>query len=325
MNTIVIQAVILILGFVVLIKGADYFVDGASSIAKNLNVPDIFIGLTIVAFGTSAPEAAVSIKAMLSHNTDMVLGNIIGSNILNIVLILGIAASIAPIRVQNNTIKKEIPFLLLVSILLSVLFLDIPLQNGNINMISRGDGIVILIVFTIFIYYLLHLAKNGQSEEIEARYPLKLAIAYSFFGLIAIIIGGNFVVNAATKIATSAGVSQRFIALTIVALGTSLPELVTSVMAAKKGKQDIAIGNIIGSNIFNICFVAGLPAALFGNIIPKDPIGLDLLVMVFCTIVLYIFSKSERIVSKSEGKVFLIMFAIYYGYLVFTQLNVFVA
>ena len=324
MNTMVIQSIILIFGFIVLIKGADYFVDGASSIAKNLNVPDIFIGLTIVAFGTSAPEAAVSIKAMLSHNTDMVLGNIIGSNILNIVLILGIAASIAPIRVQNNTIKKEIPFLLLVSILLSVLFLDIPLQNGTTNMISRGDGIVILIIFTIFIYYLIHLAKNGQSEEIEAKYTLKLAIVYSIFGLLAIVIGGNFVVTSATNIATVLGVSQRFIALTIVALGTSLPELVTSVMAAKKGKQDIAIGNIIGSNIFNICFVAGLPSALFGNIAPKDPIGLDLLVMVFCTIVLYLFSKSEKIVSKNEGKVFLTMFVIYYGYLVVTQLNLFV-
>ena len=324
MNTMVIQSIILIFGFIVLIKGADYFVDGASSIAKNLNVPDIFIGLTIVAFGTSAPEAAVSIRAMLSHNTDMVLGNIIGSNILNIVLILGVAASIAPIRVQNNTIKKEIPFLLLVSILLSVLFLDIPLQNGTVNMISRGDGIVILIVFAIFIYYLIQLARNGQSEEIEAKYTLKLAIAYSLFGLLAIVIGGNFVVTSATNIATTLGVSQRFIALTIVALGTSLPELVTSVMAAKKGKQDIAIGNIIGSNIFNICFVAGLPSALFGNIVPKDPIGLDLLVMVFCTIVLYLFSKSEKIVSKNEGKVFLMMFVIYYGYLVFTQLNLFV-
>lgn len=323
MNRMMIQAIILILGFVVLIKGADYFIDGASSIAKSLNVPDIFIGLTIVAFGTSAPEAAVSIKAMLSHNTDMVLGNIIGSNILNILLILGISASIAPIRVQNNTIKKELPFLLLVSMLFSVLFLDRPLQNGATNMISRGDGIVILIVFTIFIYYLLHLAKSGQGEKIEAKYSLKYAVIYSLFGLIAIILGGNFVVNAATQIATRLGVSQRFIALTIVALGTSLPELVTSVIAAKKGKQDIAIGNIIGSNIFNICFVAGLPAALFGNIVPKDPLGLDLLVMFFCTIVLYLFSKSEKIVSKSEGKVFLMMFAIYYGYLVLVQLNLF--
>ncbi len=321
MNTILVQAIILVVGFLVLIKGADYFIDGASSIAKHLNVPDILIGLTIIAFGTSAPEAAVSIKAMLSQNSDIVLGNIIGSNILNILLILGVSAMIAPIRVKNNTIKKEIPFLMLVSLLMSVLFFDTRLQNGPLDMISRSDGIVILIVFTIFIYYLIQLAKNGQSEVIEAKYSLKSAIVYTLLGLAAIIIGGNFVVGAASKIAVALGISQRFIGLTIVAIGTSLPELVTSVVAAKKGKQDLAIGNIIGSNIFNICFVAGLPAALLGNIIPKDPVGLDLMVMIFCTFVLYLFSKSEREISKNEGKVFLIMFVIYYGYLVVSQLN----
>ncbi|MDF2593845.1 MAG: Na+/Ca+ antiporter, CaCA family [Clostridia bacterium] len=322
MSTPFIQTIILILGFIVLIKGADYFVEGASSIAKHLNVPDILIGLTIVAFGTSAPEAAVSIKAMITHNSDIVLGNVIGSNILNILLILGISACIGAIKVQNDTIKKEIPFLFLVSLLMSILFLDKSFQSGEINMISRGDGFVILIFFAVFIFYLVQLAKNGQSEEVEAKYSFKAACIYTAFGLIAIIIGGNFVVDASTKIAVFMGISQRFIALTIVAFGTSLPELVTSVIAAQKGKQDLAIGNIIGSNIFNICFVIGVPSALFGHIIPKDAIGLDLMVMIFATVVLYIFSKSERTISKNEGRLFLIMFVIYYGYLILTQMSI---
>lgn len=315
------QMIILVVSFVVLIKGADTFVDGASSIAKHLNVPDILIGLTIVAFGTSAPEASVSIKAVLSQNSDMVMGNILGSNIINILLILGISAMIAPIHVKNNTIKKEIPFLFLVSLLMSVLIMDIPLGNGSVNMISRADGIAILIFFSIFIYYLVTLAKGGEAEQIESKYSLKQAIVYSILGLAAIIIGGNFVVSSATAIAEVLGVSQRFIALTIVAFGTSLPELVTSIIAAKKGKQDLAIGNIIGSNIFNICFVAGFPAALFGSIIPKDPIGLDLIVMIVTTIILFFFSITDKKISKKEGMSFLMLFIIYYGYLIISQLN----
>lgn len=316
------QVIILLISFFVLIKGADTFVDSASAVAKYLNVPDILIGLTIVAFGTSAPEASVSIKAVLAENSDMVLGNIIGSNILNILLILGISSVIAPIKVQNNTIKKEIPFLFLVSLLMSVLLMDTKLGEGPINMISRSDGIVILIFFAIFIYYLVTLAKNGQADEIEAKYSLKQAILYTILGLIAIVVGGNYVVDSATHIAVYLGVGQKFIALTIVALGTSLPELVTSIAAARKGKQDLAIGNVIGSNIFNICFVAGFPAAFLGNIIPSTPVTTDLIVMLLTTIMLFFFSYSNKKLSKLEGISFLIVFVIYYGYLVVSQLGV---
>ena len=318
------QVIILIISFCVLIKGADVFVDSASGVAKYLNVPDILIGLTIVAFGTSAPEASVSIKAVLAQNSDMVLGNIIGSNILNILLILGISSIIAPIHVQNNTIKKEIPFLFLVSLLMSVLLMDINLGEGTLNMISRADGIVILIFFAVFIYYLVILAKSGQAEEIETKYSFKQAIIYTILGLIAIVVGGNFVVDSATNIAISLGVSQKFIALTIVALGTSLPELVTSIAAAKKGKQDLAIGNVIGSNIFNICFVAGVPAAFIGNIIPSTPVTIDLVVMLLATIMLFFFSYSKRKISKVEGISFLVVFVIYYSYLVISQLGILV-
>lgn len=315
------QVIILLISFVVLIKGADVFVESASSVAKHLNVPDILIGLTIVAFGTSAPEASVSIKAVLAQNSDMVLGNIIGSNILNILLILGISSIIAPIRVQNNTIKKEIPFLFLVSLLLSVLLMDTTLGEGTVNMISRADGLIILIFFAVFIYYLITLAKSGQSEEIESKYTFKQAILYTILGLVAIIVGGNFVVNSATHIATSLGVSQKFIALTIVALGTSLPELVTSIAAAKKGKQDLAIGNVIGSNIFNICFVAGFPAAFIGNIVPSSPVTIDLIVMLLATLMLFFFSYTKRKITKLEGISFLIVFVIYYGYLIISQIG----
>lgn len=316
------QVIILLISFFVLIKGADTFVESASAVAKYLNVPDILIGLTIVAFGTSAPEASVSIKAVLAENSDMVLGNIIGSNILNILLILGISSVIAPIKVQNNTIKKEIPFLFLVSLLMSVLLMDTRLGEGPINMISRSDGIVILIFFAVFIYYLVTLAKNGQADEIEAKYSLKQAILYTILGLIAIVMGGNYVVDSATHIAVYLGVGQKFIALTIVALGTSLPELVTSIAAARKGKQDLAIGNVIGSNIFNICFVAGFPAAFLGNIIPSTPVTTDLIVMLLTTIMLFFFSYSNKKLSKLEGISFLIVFVIYYGYLVVSQLGV---
>lgn len=316
------QVIILLISFFVLIKGADTFVESASAVAKYLNVPDILIGLTIVAFGTSAPEASVSIKAVLAENSDMVLGNIIGSNILNILLILGISSVIAPIKVQNNTIKKEIPFLFLVSLLMSVLLMDTRLGEGPINMISRSDGIVILIFFAVFIYYLVTLAKNGQADEIEAKYSLKQAILYTILGLIAIVVGGNYVVDSATHIAVYLGVGQKFIALTIVALGTSLPELVTSIAAARKGKQDLAIGNVIGSNIFNICFVAGFPAAFLGNIIPSTPVTTDLIVMLLTTIMLFFFSYSNKKLSKLEGISFLIVFVIYYGYLVVSQLGV---
>lgn len=316
------QAIILVISFFVLIKGADTFVESASAVAKGLNVPDILIGLTIVAFGTSAPEASVSIKAVLAENSDMVLGNIIGSNILNILLILGISSIIAPIRVQDNTIKKEIPFLFLVSLLMSVLLMDTTLGEGAINMISRSDGIVILIFFSVFIYYLVTLARNGESEEIETKYSLKQAILYTILGLAAIVIGGNYVVDSATHIAVYLGVEQKFIALTIVALGTSLPELVTSIVAAKKGKQDLAIGNVIGSNIFNICFVAGFPAAFLGNIIPSTSVIIDLIVMIFATMVLFFFSYFNKKISKFEGISFLVIFILYYVYLVVSQLGV---
>ncbi|MHC1747540.1 MAG: calcium/sodium antiporter [Cellulosilyticaceae bacterium] len=317
---ILIQVIVLIVGFIILIKGADIFVDGAASIAKNLNIPDILVGLTIVAFGTSAPEASVSIKAMLSQNSDMVLGNVIGSNILNILLILGISAMIVPLEVKGNTIKKEIPFMFLASLLLTVVYMDMPLGSGAMNVITRSEGIVILLFFAVFIYYLIGLAKNGECEAVEPKYKMGPAVIFTIIGLACIVFGGNFVVEAATKIATELGVSQSFISLTIVAIGTSLPELVTSVAAARKHQQDIAVGNIIGSNIFNICFVVGLPAAIFGNIVPTNLIYIDLVVMLVAVVALFIFSKTQNKISKKEGAGLLVLFVAYYIYLIGSQI-----
>ena len=261
----IISTILLIIGFVILIKGADIFVDGASGIATHFKVSKMLIGLTIVAFGTSAPELAVSLKAIISHSGDIVLGNVIGSNILNIFLILGVSAMVHALNVKNNTVKKEIPILALFTVLFSVLLSDSIFDIGIKNSFTRSDGIILLLFFCIFIYYLVSLMRNKiDNKEEEKNIKISRAIIYTIIGLIGIVLGSNFVVDSATKIATILGVSQRFISLTIIALGTSLPELVTSVISTRKGEYDIAIGNVVGSNIFNLGIVIGIPVSIFG-------------------------------------------------------------
>lgn len=260
---------LLIIGFIALIKGADIFVDGASSTAQNFKVPKMLIGLTIVAFGTSAPEFAVSMSALASGNSDMVLGNVIGSNILNILLILGVAAMIKPIAVKDNTVKKELPLVILISTLLVVLFLDTFFSGASANQITRSDGIVIILFFSIFLYYLLTIAKRdktAKNDNEKPKFSLPKSLLFVLLGLVAIVVGSNLVVDSASSIATTLGISERVIALTIIAFGTSLPELVTTVVSAKKGEQDLLVGNIIGSNIFNVCLVLGVPTVIFGGI-----------------------------------------------------------
>ena len=241
----------LIIGFVILIKGADLFVDGASNIALNFKVSKMLIGLTIVAFGTSAPEFAVSVKGLLSGSFDIVLGNVIGSNILNILLILGVAAMIHPLVVKSNTVKKELPITLLITALFAVLLSDNLFDKSMSNNFTRGDGIVLILFFLVFIYYLINLMRNKVEDTADEKIlSLPKSFLYTFIGLVAIILGSNFVVDSASYLAKALGVSERIISLTIIALGTSLPELVTSVMATKKGEYDIAIGNVVGSNPF---------------------------------------------------------------------------
>ena len=312
---IALSILFLIVGFVLLIKGADFFVDGAVSIANNCKMPKVLIGLTIVAFGTSAPELAVSLQALASGSTDMVLGNVIGSNIINILLILGLAACIRPLRIRKDTIKKEIPISILISSLLVVLFLDVQLKSGEVNQITRSDGIAILLFFAVFLYYLISSALRSRDKKTyeKPRWKVLPSIAITALGLVGIIGGSELVVSNAAGIAGALGISERIISLTVIALGTSLPELVTTVVSARKGETDLVIGNILGSNIFNICLVLGIPVAIFGTITPASFKIIDLAMLVGSAILLYIFSKTEHKISRREGIFMLLVFVVYYA------------
>lgn len=308
---------LLIIGFILLIKGADVFVDGASSTAQNFKVSKMLIGLTIIAFGTSAPELAVSVSALASGSTDMVLGNVIGSCILNILLILGLAAIIHPIRIKANTVRKELPLCMLISTLLAVLFLDVQLGGSGQDQFSRADAIVVLLFFTIFLYYLVSLARSSKENKVnkneKPKFTLGKSILLVLLGLAGIIIGSEMVVQNSTAIATAIGWSERLISLTVIAFGTSLPELVTTIVASKKGEQDLAVGNIIGSNIFNICIVLGVPVVLFGTITPASFQMLDIVMLVASAVALFIFSLTTRKISRAEGAIMVASFVAYYA------------
>lgn len=307
---------LLIVGFIILIKGADIFVDGSSSIAGNFKISKMLIGLTIVAFGTSAPEFAVSVQSLLSGNGDIVLGNVIGSNILNILLIVGASSMVHALSVKNNTVKKELPTTILITTLFIVLLSD-SLFDHVASTFTRSDGIVLLLFFLVFIYYLVGMAKNKVEEDSKENYmPLMKAFAYTIFGIVAIILGSNLVVHNASSLASLIGVSQKMISLTIIALGTSLPELVTSITATKKGEYDIAIGNVVGSNLFNLGVVIGLPVALLGGISKINFNYIDLIVMLVSAILLFFFSVNDRKISKKEGFILLTLFVVYYGYVI---------
>lgn len=316
------QLIILIAGFLLLIKGADIFVDGASSTARNLNVSRLVIGLTIIAFGTSAPEFAVSMKAIMSESSDMVIGNVIGSNIINILLILGLSSLFCTLRVKSNTIRKELPITILMSLLLVVLFVDKLFDSTQVNMISHSDGFVILLFFMVFIYYLFSIVRKKKEMddpntlEDNPKYPLMKSILFTVFGLIGVIAGSHFVVDSASSIAAFLGVSERIIALTVIALGTSLPELVTSLVAAKKGEQDLLIGNIIGSNIFNIGIVLGLPVAMFGGISGVGFSYIDLIIFLVSALMLFVAASNDKKISKKEGIIMIFTFIVYYTYVI---------
>ncbi len=311
----ILNILLLVVGFVILIKGANFFVDGASSTAQNFKVSKMLIGLTIIAFGTSAPEFAISMQSLAKGSTDMLLGNVIGSNIMNILLILGVAAVINPIKIKDNTIKKELPFCMLISTLLVVLFLDIKLTGGAVNQITRSDAIIILLFFGIFIYYLINLSKQKKEkkEEEKPKFKLGKSLLFIAIGLAAIILGSNMVVNNASSIAVKLGWSERLIALTIIAFGTSLPELVTTIVSSRKGEQELLLGNIVGSNIFNTCIVLGIPVALYGTITPLSFNYIDLVVLVGSSFLLFIIAATQRKISRFEGILMLVSFFIYYA------------
>ena len=312
-----INLILLIIGFIILIKGADIFVDGASAVAGNFKISKMLIGLTIVAFGTSAPELAVSIKSLLSGSGDIVLGNVIGSNILNILLILGISSLFHSLSVKNNTVKKELPITILITTLFAVLLSD-NLINHTKDNFTRGDGITLILFFFVFIYYLISMARKKIDIDDKTEYmPLSKAFIFTVIGLISIILGSNLVVDHASNLAKLLGISEKLIALTVIALGTSLPELVTSVMATRKGEYDIAIGNVVGSNIFNIGIVTGIPVAILGGISKVSFNQIDLFIMLLSVILLFVFSYKNQKITKREGIIFLILFVIYYSYVIY--------
>ncbi len=299
------QIILLAVGFFMLVKGADWFVDGSAGIATKFKIPQLVIGLTIVAMGTSAPEAAVSITAALKGNADITVGNIVGSNILNIFIILGLSATITSIAVARSTIKVEIPFMTGVTLLLLLMG-----YNGTIGLL---EGIILLVVFVSYLAYLFIMAKKDDNEEEKVQdISVLKALALTVIGLVLIVWGSSITVNAATAIAKVLGLSERFIGLTIVALGTSLPELFTSVSAARKGNADIAIGNIVGSNIFNILFVIGVSA----SIIPVPfaaGFRFDTIVAVIAAIVLLLCAVRDKQLKRWSGPVMLLCYAIYFA------------
>ena len=307
-----ITILMLVLGFVLLMKGADFFVEGSSSVATRFHIPSMIIGLTIVAMGTSLPECAVSITASMSGNNALSIANAVGSNIFNLMVVCGISAIFVPLAVSKDTLKKEFPFSILCAILLMVL--------GFVGMsLSRIDGLIMTVIFIGYIVYMVISAKkamNAYDEEDEGKViPMYQSILYIIGGAIAIKFGGDFVVDSASNIALALGMSQNLIGLTIVACGTSLPELVTSIVAAKKGEVDMALGNVIGSNIFNILFVLGMAslispiAFIFENII-------DILVLVGFSIIVLYFGFTKQKIDKKEGILMLIFYVIYLVYII---------
>ena len=306
--------VLLVVGFVLLIKGADFFVEGSSGIAKKLKVPSLIIGLTIVAMGTSLPECAVSVAASISGNNALAVSNVVGSNIFNLMVVCGFCAVITPLAVGKRTLKQEFPFSVLMAALLLVL--------GYIGMsVGRIDGVILLIFFAFFMFWMVRSALKARAagiatdasegaDEIEKAKPIPvwLCLVYIVGGAVAIAFGGDMVVDSASAIAAAFGLSQNLIGLTIVAMGTSLPELVTSIVAARKNEVDMALGNVIGSNIFNILFVLGIAAAISPVAFVMENV-IDIVILIVMSVMVLLFAWSKQKINRIEGAIMLLSYA----------------
>lgn len=307
--------VFLIIGLVLLVKGADYFVEGSSSIAKRFNIPSMVIGLTLVAFGTSSPELAVSVSGSLNQANGIVFGNVVGSNIVNVLFILGISAFITPISIKSKTIFKEMPFAILTTIALMLMVMDGLINGDPISVISRSEGWILLLFFAIYLYSMVEISIMGKedSEEEILVLPIPKSIIFTIGGLVAIVFGADLVVNGASEIAALFGLSETLIGLTIVAIGTSLPELITSVVAAKKGENDIAVGNIVGSCIFNVLFVMGVSGVIYPVDIAIEYYA-DLWILLAAMLVVVPMMYTSKKISRWEG---VLMMLGYVGYTVY--------
>ena len=303
------QVFILLVGFLLLVKGADWFVEGAAGIAKKLGIPQLIIGLTIVAMGTSMPEAAVSITAALQENAGITIGNIVGSNILNILIILGVTALITNVAIQKSTLYYEIPYMIAITIVLMIF----GITGGKITFI---EGIILWLLFIVFLGYLFVMSKKGNSQEDDEvkDIPVWKCILFMVVGGVMVVKGSDFAVSGASAIARFFGMSERFIGLTIVAFGTSLPELVTSVTAAKKGNAGIAIGNIVGSNIFNILFVLGIAATISPITFIMENV-IDIVILVVMSVLVWAFAWTKKKLDRFEGIVMLALYVVYLVYI----------
>lgn len=311
--------VLVAVGFALLIKGADWLIDGAADLARRFRIPEIVIGLTVVAFGTSAPELAVNIIASVGGNNGLAIGNIVGSNIANILLILGVAASIQNLTVKTNTVWREIPFSLFAALILGYIVNDSLSGNSSVDMISRADGIVLVSLFVLFLFYTFQISRNNLTEELpesEDDRPLWKSIGLLVLGLAGLVLGGEWIVNGAVALARLFGYSESFVGFTIVAIGTSLPELATAVMAVRKGNTDLAIGNVIGSNIFNIFWVLGLSATISPmDFNPED--NFSVVLNIGCSAVLFglLFIGRRHTLQKWQGSVLLLAYLAYISFM----------
>lgn len=315
------ELLMLIIGFIIIIKSADLLVDCTTSLAIKSHLPKMLIALTMVSFGTCAPEVAISFQSISSQNGEIAFANVVGSCIINVFLIIGLACIVRPIKVQHKTVKKELPILVLITTCFSVLMLDSLFNPDTPNEFSRADGVVLLLVFFIFVLYLFQLLRNKdealkKDNEISLKYknPI-IAFVLLFVSLILIIFSSDMIVNNAAELAYKLNISEKLVTMVIIAIGTSLPEMITTYSSAKKGEFDIAIGNIIGTNIFNICIVLGLPIVLYGGIGLQSFSIIDIIVIFSSSIILYIFAKNDNVISKKEGWTMLAIFITYYAYI----------
>ena len=317
-NPMALDLILFVVGFVALLKGADFLVEGASSLAKRFGVSTLFIGLTVVAFGTSMPELVVNIFASANGQSDIAIGNILGSNIANILLILGVAATISGLTLSRGTVWREIPFALWAVLAGAILANDALIDGFDFSLLTRSDGLILLGFFTIFIYYAISVSKDNGIEKIKVeKLPIPRSVIMIALGIVGLIIGGKWIVDGAVTIARAFAVSESLIALTIIAIGTSLPELATSAVAAYKKKSNIAVGNIVGSNIFNIFFVLGISAVIRPIPFSQNLIS-DVVVALGATVILFFaaFVGNKNAMDRWQGVLFLTLYAIYIVYLV---------
>ena len=313
------QVIYLIIGFVIIIKASDFLVDAASSLALKWHVPKMLIALTIVAFGTCAPEIAISFRSVATGDGEMAFANIVGSCVVNVFLIIGIAAFVRSIKVKHATIKKELPLLLIITTVFSILMLDSIFNPFTDDTFSRTDAVILILLFLLFVVYLVQMLFKKSNEQDsgtqEIKYGPILSVVLLVVSIILIIYSSDLIINAAQNIAQRLNISEKVITMFAIVVGTSLPEMVMTVTSAKKGEYDMAIGNIIGTNIFNICIVLGLPVLIYGNVVLTRFGIVDIIATFLSSFMLFIFARSEKTIDKKEAIVMLAIFAIYYIYL----------